>query len=153
MWKTLAIVMLCLLAACGGSGYPSDAPPPGGDSSGSIVTPANAGPPVSVPDATFSVTIANYDEIDYAMWIQWHDDQGAPQEDFLGLVPAAPPGSFTEIIQSWAAISGVPYELLLMDPSGGLVDSTGLGILGSGDYNSLSYLVVGGVLQLESVAH
>jgi hypothetical protein len=151
MWKALISGMLCLLAACGGSGYSMDAAPQGPDAPVPPISPGGGGPPVSVPDATFSVSIANYDETEYALWVQWQDDQGAIQEDFLGSVPAAFPGSFTDVAASWPAVSGTSYELLLLDPSGAMVDTSFAGIPASGDTISLSYLVVGGVFQLESV--
>jgi hypothetical protein len=153
MWKALISGMLCLLAACGGGGFSMDAAPQDPVAPVTPISPGGGGAPVSVPDATFNVGITNYDEAEYALWVQWQDAQGAIQEDFLESVPAALPGSFTQVAASWPAVSGTSYELLLMDPSGALVDTASAGIPASRDTISLSYLVVGGVFQLESVTH
>lgn len=142
MWhKTIGGALLLLtLAACGdgyGGGYP------GGSSAGSGVYPVGS----PAPDATISVSVTNYDEMDYALWIQWQDDLGNVQQEFLAFLPAALPGSFSQAFQDWPSVSGFPYWLVLMDPGGGYVDSVFLGALAPGDFLPASFLVVGGVLQ------
>lgn len=144
MYTRIAGTMLLMsLAACGDNGYG------GGYSAGAGVGPGGyyGTSPGGASDATLSVSVTNYDPVDYALWIQWQDNLGNVQQEFLVILPAAPPGSFSPISQTWPAVSGFSYSLVLLDPSGGYVDSAFLGCLSPGDFLPVSFVVVGGVLQ------
>ena len=134
---TSAMVLGCL-AACGGGGYG------GGAGTGMGSYPAG-GPPISPSaDATVSLSATNYDGVDYALWIQWQDNFGNLNQDFVAILPAAPAGSMSQVVQDIPVNSGIPYSLLLLDPWGNIWDSLSLGILNPGDVLPLNVSAVNG---------
>ena len=138
MSKHLVIAILCSsLAACGG-GYAGGAGTDPGTCSGGG-TPM---PPSS--DATISLRVTNYDAVDYALWVQWQDNLGNVNQDFVTILPAAPPGSQSQVLQDVPVTSGMPYSLLLLDSSGTPWDSIPLGILNPGDVVPLNASVLNG---------
>jgi len=141
MKRNLAtVLLLSFLAACGDDGYGGGGAAIGGYPVGSPITP--------LPDATFSVSVANYDSVDYTLWMEWQDDWGNLNQVLFAAVPAGPAGSYSLISQDWSAISGFPYWLVLADPSGAIIDSLSLGILSSGQIAFVNISVVGGAMIL-----
>ncbi len=138
MSKHLMSAILCSsLAACGG-GY-------GGGAGTDSGTYPGGGPPIPPSsDATVSLNITNYDSMDYALWVQWQDNLGNLNQDFVAILPAAPSGSQSQVLQDVPVTSGIPYSLLLLDPWGNPWDAIPLGILNSGDVVPLNASVLNG---------
>ena len=132
----MLVVLLSLLGACNDSGYGAGLG--GGDGSGSYYS----GGPSGAADATFSLSVVNDDAVDYALWIEWQDTYGNVNQNFMALLPAAPPGSFSQAVQDVPVVSGVPYALDLLDPSGNLWATMPLGTLNPGDVVPVNLTVV-----------
>jgi hypothetical protein len=135
-------VVLALLGACDQSGT-------GHAAVGSLV--GVTYPPGWVPnapsvDATYSLSITNYDDAEYSVWVQWQDDLGRFNQEFVVSLRRPPPGSFSHAIQGFQAKSGAPYVLVLMDAAGALIDAAPIPVLASGEVIPLSFTVMGGFL-------
>jgi hypothetical protein len=131
--------LVCSLTACGGSGYGSGTQV----GVGVGITPGGGTPVTPPADATVSLSVTNDDQVDYALWIQWQDNLGNLNQDFVAILPAAQPGNPSQVFQDVSVISGFPYTLLLLDTSGSLWDSISLGTLNSGDILPVNLTVLG----------
>jgi hypothetical protein len=141
--KALAsATLLALFTACDQSG--NGIPVVGGVSS--MTYPPGWGPDSSSWDTTYSLSIANYDDAGYALWVQWQDDLGRNTQEFVVSLPQAPQGSFSHAVQGFHAIPGASYSLLLMDRLGNLVDAAPLPVVAAGELKPLSLTVMGGFL-------
>ena len=101
------------------------------------------------PEAEVIVEVKNEDPVDYALWLEWQDDAGAWQQEYLFSVYrdgcVGPRQDFSDRI----VLAGVAYSILLADPAGNVFDSD-LVMLSENTVVDLHYCIVGRVLILQS---
>jgi hypothetical protein len=106
MTRLMLAASLALLTACGDHSGPSVA----------------VGVPVSYT-TDLLVQASNYDEFDYALWLEWQDETGAWQQIYLfsiyGDATVGPTINFEMLVAS----PGIPYTVVLADPDGYVWDS------------------------------
>jgi hypothetical protein len=97
------------------------------------------------PQAELIVEATNEDPVDYALWLEWQDDTGAWNQDYLfsvfGDVCVGPRQDFSDRI----VLAGVAYSVLLADPAGNVYDRDVV-MMSENTLVDLHYCVVGRVL-------
>jgi hypothetical protein len=105
----------------------------------------NPGP----PQAELIVEATNDDPVDYALWLEWQDDAGTWNQEFLFAVSGDRCHGTTRDFSDRIVLAGVPYSVLLADPAGNLFDSD-LVMLSQNSLVDLHYRIIGRVLVRQS---